>query len=60
MIVAGLTEGDVVVVGPFKSLEKLKHGERIEREGDPQPSEPAEAAVAAAPNADDESGDAKR
>jgi HlyD family secretion protein len=56
MIVAGLTEGDVVVVGPFKSLEKLKHGERIEREGDPEPAAPAEAAVAARPSG----GDGKR
>lgn len=60
MIVAGLAEGDSVVVGPFKSLEKLKHGERIEREGDAEPTEPAGAAVAAAPSGADRPRDAKR
>ena len=32
LIVAGLKEGDVIVTGPYKALEKLKNDEAIERE----------------------------
>jgi hypothetical protein len=33
VVLAGLNEGDIAVVGPFKVLEKLKHDELVEDEG---------------------------
>jgi HlyD family secretion protein len=38
MIVAGLAEGDVVITGPYKVLEKLKHGEAVQPETVAEPS----------------------
>lgn len=33
----GLAEGDVVIIGPFKSLEKIKHNDPIKLEDAPKP-----------------------
>jgi HlyD family secretion protein len=48
LVTAGLEAGDVVVVGPFKALEKLKHNDPIEDENKPKPGEATsnEAAIA--------------
>jgi HlyD family secretion protein len=35
VVVEGLEEGEEVVVGPFKVLEKIKHDELVKREDDP-------------------------
>ena len=45
VVLAGLNEGDVAVVGPFKVLEKIKHDELLEDEGNkakPETSDKAE------------------
>jgi HlyD family secretion protein len=40
MILSGITEQDRIVVGPYKVLEKLKHGQQIKDERDVQPKKP--------------------
>lgn len=47
LVVAGLKEGDRIVTGPYKALEKLKHGDRVEQEAEAKKEGP-EAAVAKA------------
>jgi HlyD family secretion protein len=52
IVVAGLQEGDVVITGPYKSLEKLKTGDRVKDEKkkseDAANDTPAEAVAAKA------------
>jgi len=43
VVVAGLEEGEEVVVGPFKVLEKIKHDELVKREDEPEAAEQEEA-----------------
>jgi HlyD family secretion protein len=40
IILSGITEQDRIVVGPYKVLEKLKHGQQIKDERDVQPKKP--------------------
>jgi hypothetical protein len=54
VVLAGLSESDKVIVGPYKVLEKLKHDELVMDEtadkkanGRPEPSESKEAEEAA-------------
>jgi HlyD family secretion protein len=49
LIREGLSEGDLVVVGPFKNLENLKHGDPLRREG-----QAPDAATGGAPTRDSE------
>lgn len=55
LVVAGLAEGDVVIIGPYKSLEKLKQGDRVQTEKSkdedgqsPENGTPTEAVAASA------------
>ena len=40
IILSGITEQDTIVVGPYKVLEKLKHGQQIKDEREVQPKRP--------------------
>lgn len=53
VIIGGLSEGQVVVTGPFRVLSELKHGERVKLESEVL----AEAEAREASQADDESED---
>jgi HlyD family secretion protein len=43
IVVEGLEEGEEVVVGPFKVLEKIKHDELVKHEDEPEAAEQEEA-----------------
>ena len=55
MITAGLTEGDKVIIGPFKSLVALRHDQMVTEEGAPEakPAQPRAVEANAAPKKDE-------